>query len=216
MKILIICCEGETEELFVEKILTPYLAQAGLYVTPRGMKGVSSYRRIKDFIVGYCKSHPAALVTTMIDYYGAAKHLPGFNIEKGDIYARTTAIEKTVEEDLHLPNLMFNLTLHEFEGYLFSNTAAFSDIASKSQVDELANIRRRHDTPEHINDEYETAPSRRIMRVKPDYQKLQDGIDVASRISVDKIVAECRHFANWLEKLTAWAKEGVQWRMSLK
>ena len=206
MKHLLICCEGETEELFVEKILTPYLAQVGLYVTPKGMKGISSYKRIKNFIIGYCKSHPAALVTTMIDYYGGAKHLPGFNTETSDIYARTTTIEKAVEDDLKLDNLMFNLTLHEFEGYLFSDTAAFMDIASKSQVDELANIRRRHDTPEHINDRYETAPSRRIIRVKPDYQKRQDGIYVATRITVDKIAAECHHFAHWLDKLTDWAR----------
>ena len=210
MKNLIICCEGETEELFVEKILTPYLAQVDLYVTPKGMKGVSNYKRIKDFIVGYCKSYPAALVTTMIDYYGAAKHLPGFNVEKSDIYTRTIAIEKAVEEDLQLPNLMFNLTLHEFEGYLFSNTAAFADIANKSQVDELADIRRRHETPEHINEKYDTAPSRRIIGVLPKYQKLQDGIPIAESITVDKIATECRHFAKWLEKLTAWAKEGAQ------
>ncbi|MCL2189324.1 MAG: DUF4276 family protein [Defluviitaleaceae bacterium] len=208
MKNLIICCEGETEELFVEKILTPYLSRVGLIVSPKGMKGVSNYKRIKDFLVGYCQSYPAALVTSMIDYYGAAKHLPGFNVNKSDIYARTNAIEKAVEDDLQLSNLMFNLTLHEFEGYLFSNTAAFSNIANKNQIDELANIRRRHETPEHINEKYETAPSRRIIGVLPKYQKLQDGIPIAESITVDKIAVECRHFANWLAKLTDWAKEG--------
>jgi len=210
MKNLIICCEGETEELFVEKILTPHLANVGLYVIPKGMKGVSSYKRIKDFLIGYCKSNPTTLVTTMIDYYGAAKHLPGFNTDKGDIYTRTKAIEEAVQNDLQLPNLCFNLTLHEFEGYLFSNTSAFLDIASKNQIDELTNIRRRHETPEHINDQYETAPSRRILMVIPKYQKLQDGIPIAESITVNKIATECRHFANWLNKLTAWAKDGVQ------
>jgi hypothetical protein len=210
MKNLIICCEGVTEEVFVEKILSPYLEQAGLYVTSKGMRGVSGYKRIKDLIVGYCQSHPTALVTTMIDYYGAAKHMPGFVPGEGDIYSRAKAIEAAVEKDLHwLNNLMFNLTLHEFEGYLFSNTSDFDGIASKSQLDEFANIRRRHETPEHINDQYDTAPSRRILRVKPDYLKIQDGIEVATRTGVDKIASECRHFANWLAKLTAWAKEGT-------
>jgi len=105
---------------------------------------------------------------------------------------------------------MFNLTLHEFEGYLFSNTEAFANIASKSQVNELANIRRRHDTPEHINDKFETAPSRRILGILPKYQKMQDGISIAENITVDRIAAECRHFAIWLAKLTAWAKDGAQ------
>jgi hypothetical protein len=211
MKNLIICCEGVTEEVFVEKILSPYLKQTGLYVTSKGMKGVSNYKRIKDFLVGYCQSYPTALVTTMIDYYGAANHLPGFSSGEGDIYIHAKMIEAAVEKDLHwLHNFMFNLTLHEFEGYLFSNTADFNGIASKSQLDELADIRRRHETPEHINDQYETAPSRRILRIKPDYLKIQDGIEIAGRIGIDKIAAECRHFANWLAKLTAWAKEGTE------
>ncbi|MDR2572479.1 MAG: DUF4276 family protein [Oscillospiraceae bacterium] len=209
MKNLIICCEGKTEELFIEKILTPYLADFGLYVTQKGMKGVSDYKQIKTFIIGYCKSNPTALVTTMIDYYGAARSLPGFNAEMGDIYTRTKTIEEAVQNDLQLQNLIFNLTLHEFEGYLFSNTSAFADIASKSQLDELTNIRNRHDTPEHINDKYETAPSRRILKVLPKYQKLQNGILIAENITVDGISAECYHFANWIDKLTAWAKEGA-------
>jgi hypothetical protein len=100
---------------------------------------------------------------------------------------------------------MFNLTLHEFEGYLFSDTAAFADIASKHQLDELADIRRRHKTPEHINNQYETAPSRRIMTILPKYQKKQDGIQIASNITIEKIASECRHFENWLAKLTAKA-----------
>jgi len=210
MKNLIICCEGETEELFVEKILTPYLAQIGIFVTTRGMRGVSSYKRIKDFLVGYCKSNPSALVTTMIDYYGAAKYMPGYIPNKGDIYSRALAVEAAVEKDLaELNNLMFNLTLHEFEGYLFSNIAAFEIVASKIQLADLANIRQRFETPEHINEKYETAPSRRIRQVIPDYQKMQDGIPIAKSITVEKIALECHHFASWLAKLTVWAKEGA-------
>jgi hypothetical protein len=211
VKNVIICCEGKTEELFVEKILAPYLEQVGLYVSVRGMKGVSSYSQIKKYIVGYCQSHPAALVTTMIDYYGAAKFMPGFIPDEVDIYRRALSIEESVEKDLHwLGNLMFNMTLHEFEGYLFSDTMAFADFASKSQLAELANIRAKVETPEHINDRYETAPSRIISRVIPGYSKLHDGIPIAERIGVDKIASECRHFSNWLAKLIAWAKEDAQ------
>jgi len=210
MKDVIICCEGDTEELFVERILAPYLEQSGLSVILRGMKGVSSYKKIKQFLVGYCQSYPEALVTTMIDYYGTARLMKDFVSNEGDIYSRALAIEAAVEKDLNRLNLMFNLTLHEFEGYLFSNTAAFEGIASKSQLAELVNIRRRVKTPEHINNKYETAPSRQIKGVIPDYSKRQDGIEIAGRIGVDKIALECRHFADWLAKLTAWAKDGSQ------
>ena len=211
MKDVIICCEGDTEELFVEKILAPHLKQSGLLVNLRGMKGVSSYKKIKEFLIGYCQSYPRSLVTTMIDYYGTARLVPEYIQNEGDIYSRALAIEATVEKDLHqFKNLMFNLTLHEFEGYLFSNTEAFEDIANKSQLAELENIRRRVETPEHINNKYETAPSRRILNVIPDYSKKQDGIEIARRIGVEKIALECRHFADWLAKLTTWARDGAQ------
>jgi len=217
MRNLIICCEGETEELFVEKILTPYLTQIGAEVTLKGMKGVSSYKQIKSYLYGYCQSYPSALVTTMIDYYKTNKFIVNyFKTDKtitdsiyveSDMYRRAATIEKIVEDDMRPhDNLMFNMELHEFEGYLFSQTAAFANIASKRQLDKLANIRRRHETPEHINEKYETSPSRRIIGILPKYQKLKDGIPIAERITIDKIAAECRHFANWLAKLTTWAK----------
>jgi len=211
MKDVVICCEGNTEELFVEKILAPYLEQSGLSVILRGMKGVSSYKKIKEFLIGYCQSYPEALVTTMIDYYGTARLMKDFIPKEGDVYSRALAIEAAVQKDLYqYKNLMFNLTLHEFEGYLFSNTIAFEGIANKSQLAELQNIRRRAETPEHINNKYETAPSRQILGVIPDYSKIKDGIEIAGRIGVEKIALECRHFADWLAKLTAWAKDGAQ------
>ena len=40
--------------------------------------------------------------------------------------------------------------------------------------------------------------------------KRTDGIDVAEQIGLDKIRNECKHFADWIAKLTAWAKEGAQ------
>ena len=106
--------------------------------------------------------------------------------------------------------MMFNLVLHEFEGLLFSDVSAFENIASQEAVAVLRGVRVAVPTPEHINESPETAPSKHIERVISAYSKVADGIDVAEKIGIDKIAAECRHFANWLSKLTVWAKEGAQ------
>jgi len=84
--------------------------------------------------------------------------------------------EKIREELSMLKNLCFNIVLHEFEGLLFSDVNAFDGIAYSSQLLELKNIRRREAPPEHINDKYETVPSRRIIDQIPDYSKIMNGV----------------------------------------
>ena len=99
--------------------------------------------------------------------------------------------------------------MHEFEGLLFSDINAFDRITNKSQLLKLKNIRHRFTTPEHINDKYETAPSRRILGQISDYSKILNGVEIAQRIGIDKMTNECIHFRQWIAKLTAWAKSGV-------
>ena len=210
MKYLFVCCEGATEETYVEKVLAPYFKDMGVWVTSTRMKGVSNFEKVKEHIKGFCLSYPSSLVTTMIDFYGLQKVIPTLIPAERDIYKRVQAIEESVKEELHfLDNLYFNIVLHEFEGLLFSDVNAFDGIASKSQLRELRNIRRRAATPEHINDNYETAPSRRILGQIPDYSKIRNGVEIAQRIGIEKMTEECTHFRKWIENLTAWAKEGV-------
>jgi hypothetical protein len=106
-------------------------------------------------------------------------------------------------------NLFFNLVLHEFEGLLFADISAFQGIADNGAIADLQEIKNSFPTPEHINDSPDTAPSKRIENIIPTYKKKLDGISIAKSIGVDGISAECRHFENWIAKLTAWAREGV-------
>ena len=208
MKYLFVCCEGTTEESFVENLLVPYFNKMGVYVTTSGMKGISNFDNLKKHIIGYCLSYPNALVTTMIDYYGLQKIMPSFIPARGNIYERVQLAEKKVMQNFRsLNNLYFNIILHEFEGLLFSDVMAFDDIANTNQLQELLNIRSRVATPEHINDQYETAPSRRIKNNIPVYLKIRNGIEIARRIGLEKITEECIHFRQWINYLTVWAKE---------
>jgi len=207
MKYIFICCEGETEEAFVEKLLVPYFKDMGVYIKPIGIRGMSNFDKIKKLINRLYLSYPNSLVTTMIDYYGLQKVIPTFIPAEGDIYQRVKLVETKLYEALSQKNLYFNIVLHEFEGLLFSDVNAFDGIATKSQLQELKNIRRRAETPEHINDKYETAPSRQILHHIPDYSKIQNGIEVAQCIGIGKIAEECIHFGKWIDKLMDWAKE---------
>jgi uncharacterized protein (DUF4415 family) len=58
--------------------------------------------------------------------------------------------------------------MHEFEAFLFSNPSAYQNYGvMPDQVKEIINIKNRYETPEHINNSYETAPSKRLMKIMP-------------------------------------------------
>jgi hypothetical protein len=222
MKRLYILCEGQTEEDFVSVILSPYLQNVGVIVIPivcttkrtptkKYKGGVSSFAKVKKELQRLCGEHPNELVTTMFDLYAFPYDTLGLENIPSNVYDKAEYIEKAIIDEIgdKFNNMVFSLVLHEFEGFLFSDVSAFKNIASDEAVAILRSIRAAVPTPEHINESPETAPSKQIERAIPDYSKVTDGIDIAEQIGIEKITSECRHFANWLAKLTAWAKEGA-------
>ena len=211
MKYVYIYCEGQTEESFINTILFPYFERLDIYVTPiihktkrtptksfRG--GVGNYVQIKDEIVKLC-SNPNVLVTTMFDYYGMPNDTPAISYKDNDLYKKIEHIEQEITKDIGCNNLRFNLMLHEFESLLFSDTKSFGLIAKDSAVEKLQEIRGQYNTPEHINNSVDTAPSKRIIKEISDYSKVRQGIIVAQNIGIDKMLLECKHFSKWIEDL---------------
>jgi len=222
MKRLYILCKGQTEEEFVNAILNPYLQGVGVYAQPiicttkrtptkKYKGGVTSFAKVKKELQRLCGEHPNELVTTMFDLYAFPYDALALQNIPVDVYDKAHYIEQAITDEIgnRFGNIMFSLVLHEFEGLLFSDVSAFENIANQKVVDVLRGVRAAVPTPEHINESPETAPSKHIERVIPDYSKPTDGIDVAEIIGLEKIKSECRHFADWIDKLTAWAKEGV-------
>jgi hypothetical protein len=62
-------------------------------------------------------------------------------------------------------------------------------------------IRSEFNSPEDINDNYETAPSRRILAVYPGYAKVIDGVPASERIGLRSIRAACPRFDTWVDSL---------------
>ena len=222
MKCLYILCEGQTEEEFVNVILNSYLQSVDIYAQPiicttkrtptkKYKGGVTSFAKVKRELQRLCGEHPRELVTTMFDLYAFPYDALDLKNIPPDAYDKAEYIEKAITDEIgnRFGNMFFSLVLHEFEGFLFSDVSAFESIADHEAVAILRGVRSAVPTPEHINESPETAPSKHIKRVVPDYSKLTDGIDVAEQIGLDKIKNECRHFANWLAKLTAWANESA-------
>jgi hypothetical protein len=223
MRRLYVLCEGQTEEEFVNVILNPYLQSVGVFAQPiicttkrtpskKYKGGVTSFVKVKKELQRLCGEHPNELVTTMFDLYAFPYDALNLNNIPTDVYDKAEHIEKAITNEIGngFGNMVFSLVLHEFEGLLFSDVSAFETITGQEAVAILRGVRAAVPTPEHINESPETAPAKHIKRAIPDYSKPTDGIDVAEQIGLDKIKSECHHFAKWLEKLSAWAKEGAQ------
>ena len=206
LKRLIIYCKGPTEKSFVKTVLAPYLWGVGVFVEPIGAGGVSRYGRIKKELTRLCKNDPSAVFSTMLDYYGLPSDTPGIATASGSAHERASHIESAVTEDLGgLDNLVFNVIVHEFEGLLFSEVSAFAGIADAKQIARLQSIRADFESPEHINNAFDSTPSRRIMGIITNYAKVRDGTIIADRIGMDTMTTQCPHFGRWISRMLAMA-----------
>lgn len=213
MKNVYIYCEGQTEETFVNEILSPYFAGIGIIVIPivcttkrtiskKYKGGVSDYNKIKKELAIICKSHSHEFVTTMFDYYAMPNNTPGIENQDTDIIRRIESVEAAIDLDIGMRNCSFHFMLHEFEGILFSNPSSFNLIADKKAVERIQAIRDAFSTPEHINSSFETAPSKRIEQVIPNYAKVRNGTMLAKDMGIDAILRECPHFRNWVKEIS--------------
>jgi hypothetical protein len=213
--------EGPTEESFVANVLATVLWPRQVYLTPiilgpPGHKGGNpNYVRVKKDIVTQLKQDRKAYCSTMIDFYGLGRGFPGTpppenlsNIEK------VRRIEQAVKAEIvaELPNLRADvrlvpyLQLHEYEGLLFSDPQAFaSGIGQQHLVGRFQAIRNAFPTPEDINDNPNSAPSKRIESAYRSYSKPIDGLRAARAVGVDKMREQCPHFHEWLGQLEALA-----------
>lgn len=91
--------------------------------------------------------------------------------------------------------------VHEFGALLFTAPGAFAEWFDEEAVRRLRGEREDFITPEHIDDNPSTAPSKRILRHCPGFQKPLHGVLIALSIGLDNIRRECGHFNQWIEKL---------------
>jgi hypothetical protein len=209
-----IVVEGQTEESFVNEVLAPALTPRRVYLYPTllgGKGGRVNYARVREDILLRLKQDRSAFCSTMLDFYGLGRGFPGTplppNLSNLD---KVTHIEQEVKKDIiaQAPDLRSAirfipyLQLHEYEGLLFSNPAAFArGIYQPSLEKALTDIRRKFTTPEDINDSTETAPSKRVLELCTGYRKPLYGALAALEVGIGAMRRECPHFRDWVERL---------------
>ena len=95
-----------------------------------------------------------------------------------------------------------HVVMHEFEGLLFSSPIQLAQgIGQPALIESIQVIKDSFSTPEDINDSPFTAPSKRIIRLSPNYQKTLMGVQIAQATGLDAIRLECPLLDNWLTEL---------------
>jgi hypothetical protein len=215
MRRINIVVEGKTEEQFVKHLLSVYFINKGIALTARSIGRGTSYDKLHFNIVQWLKQDKTAWVSTMIDYYGMNPGFPGFDTDKQkNLYDRIFSIEQCIVDDIkkNVPGnnkFLPYIQVHEFEALLFSEPKemeAWLSLDTKNINNKFEAIAGKFDSPEHINDSYYTAPSKRIIQICPGYNKVADGIEIARKIGIEAIRKKCLHFDEWLTKL-----ENLNW-----
>ncbi len=221
---LLVHVEGQTELSFVNSLLSEHLAagyscvRARLAGNPRMQRvGIRSWQSVKRDILKALKPAREMIVTTRVDYYAVPQNWP----RRAKSPSMNSASEKAEHVEAALladigeeMGSRFNpmrflplVVMHEFEALLFSDPDRFArGIGRGDLAAELHTIRHAFGSPEDINDSPENAPSKRIERLFPGYNKVRSGVNAANDIGLAKIRHQCPHFNDWLNRLESLPK----------
>lgn len=210
---IVVLVEGKTEQIFIQDIVSPYLAGKGVYITPiiiskPGQKGGDvRFSRVKNDIRLHLKQRPDTYLTLFVDFYGIMKDWPGFEEAKrqttpsGKAETINSATKSQVN-DLFGGNdserrFIPYVAMHEFEAMLFSEPEELAAQlgVSQSRIDKIL---KECGEPEQIDDSPQTAPSKRLEDLSDRFKKASTGIAIAKATGLAKIRNQCPLFNKWL------------------
>jgi hypothetical protein len=225
---LLIHVEGETEEMFVNELISPHLQNHGFaLVAARKLgtgrqrdqrHGIKPWREVKKVICDQLTRDANSYASLMVDYYAlpatGQRAWPGREMASSLAHQnKAKHIQDNLYQDVysaiaHTQPRRFIpfIVMHEFEALLFSDCTAFASAMNKANLTEdLLAIRRSADTPEHINDSAQTAPSKRLAQLIPRYEKQKPllGNLAALEIGLAAMRNECQGFNQWITQLEA-------------
>jgi len=213
---IVVLAEGLTEKIFIQDIISPYLAGKGIYITPiiiskPGQKGGDvRFARVKNDIGLHLKQRHDTYLTLFVDYYGTRKDWPGLaEAEKqATSDGKAERVNSATKEEVsrlfgdHGSDRRFipYIAMHEFEAMLFSDPQILSAHlgVSPSEIDRILSV---CGSPEDIDDSPQTAPSKRLERLSKRFKKTSTGISVAKEIGLPRIRKHCPVFNKWLTEI---------------
>ncbi len=220
MSRVLMLVEGPTERAIVNQAFAPELGSKGVYVHPRvvgkpGHKGGNKFATVRRELKALIRQEPASIVTMFFDYYGLRDDWPGLASTQGKSPdeiavilepAITAALAEEIGLDFNMDRFIPYIQLHEVESLLFADPSEMAKVFQKPRLEEkFARIVEECGGCELINNHPETAPSKRIISLFPEYKKGSSvnahAYRIAQHIGLERMRQQCPHFNEWLTKL---------------
>jgi hypothetical protein len=218
---VIVFCEGQTEEKFIKQIVAPSLRQSGIHLKPQTLKtsqdgsgGAVTFDRLKFYARNALRQKNAPILATFLDLYALDTDFPCFIEARRlpEVYSRVAMLETELHKAIvgyvacRPERFLPHIQPYEFEGLLFSDVDALTSVEPgwSRSLRRLTEVVDSHESPEHINDGFDTKPSRRLeTTLDPGYHKTRHGPLAAERITLAVMEEKCRHFRGWMTRLRA-------------
>jgi hypothetical protein len=211
MKRLYIIVEGQTEQEFVNTMIAPYMQQYGVYdvkpvlihTSKAGRGGFVNYSHLKKDALKLLNSRKNDFVVSMfVDFFRIPEipHRERWS-QKATHKEQVSEMERCIAEDIHDYRFIPYIQLHEFEALLFSSNKGFETYFQEDEAQKTQRIVLQFDNPEDINTTPEGAPSKRLIAINDNYDKVIEGNLIALEVGMDSIRTKCHHFKEWIDKL---------------
>lgn len=223
MKRLDIIVEGPSEREFVSQCLAPYLGRLGVIdeyaVSPIVIRtnmnyrgGMTKYNHLRDNIHKSLSSENRQLIVSMmVDFFRLPTNVPRPNNydDLSSDYEKANAIQQCIADDINDIRFIPYIQLHEFEAFLFADCRGFDYCygADSRRLKQLYDIIDQYPNPEDINSSPNGAPSKRILSIINEYEKVLDGNLIILQNGIDSILSKCPRFRAWVELLIQRCKE---------
>ena len=222
-KRLLVYCEGQTEDMFVERLLRHHLALHGVKVErpiqartsfdPEGQRGGFVNWAAMEFDLRQmfqADADPDLRFTTLLDVYQIPKKVPGMSAITSPLSAvhEIENVEHAIEGVFNEPRFKAYLQRHELEALLLADMAALARVFHRDRVglQQLALDIAPFVNAEEINHGVTTHPAARLMAAIPGYKDLKasNAFFVLAEATFTLVRARCPRFDAWLQCWENW------------
>lgn len=217
MSRIFIVVEGQTEEAFVKEVLLPHLNDHEVYNvipiiihtnTKHYKGGFVNYAHLRNDIQSLLKSEERdVFVTTFVDFFRIPNTIPQYDeiVQKGTHLEQVEKMQESINKDTNDHRFSSYIQLHEFEALLFASNKGFVKWMGEKQA-ETSDIIEKFPNPEDINTSIDGAPSKRLLAIQPDYDKVIQGNLIAIEVGIRQMLVKCPRFRQWVEMLITKGK----------
>lgn len=217
MKRLYIIVEGQSEQEFVNTLIAPYLNKYGIYyVVPILIHtskikqgGFVNYAHLRNDAIKLLTSSKNDFIVSMFVDYFRCPELPDRERYENiaDHNLQVEEMEQCISNNINDSRFIPYIQLHEFESLLYSSNQGFKEYFSDVQQEKTQKIIEAFPNPEDINSSPQKAPSKRLLAIKSDYNKVIEGNLIALMVGFEQILAKCPRFRRWIERIIDACKD---------